>query len=71
MVWERRPENSINLRLDVPIEARDKLRVAAGLKGQSMAAYLRSLVIEHVKSIEGPAAPVPSRPSRRRKKDPE
>jgi plasmid stability protein len=67
MPWEKRPENSINLRLDVPLEARDKLRVVAAQHGQSMAAYLRSLVLEHVKMIQPPTAPEPSRKPRRRK----
>jgi predicted DNA-binding protein len=46
------PPNAVGLRVEVAPADRDRLKVAAAKAGQSMAAYVRRLIVEHLDELE-------------------
>lgn len=59
---DRVPPDAVGLRVEVSVADRDRLRIAAAKAGQSMAAYVRSLIVERLDALDAAG-----KPSRRRK----
>jgi hypothetical protein len=56
------PPDAVGLRVEVSVADRDRLRVAAARAGQSMAAYVRTLIVERLDAIDAAEArPAPKR----------
>lgn len=57
------PPGAVGLRLQLSAADRDRLHVTAAKAGQSMATYLRRLVVEHLDALDAAEA----KPARKRK----